>query len=113
MQTGTPMGCAALPEKEPTHGASGPQAAAGPGAAGWAGGLPPPFAVSGAGIHMILLFFKFAVEVVHAATHPLAALASSHCAVSKHRGFPAQRPRGRIQNWAKKEAELKINVSAS
>lgn len=62
---------------------------------------------------MILLFFKFAVKVARAATHPLAAPVSSHCAVSKRRGFPAQCPWGRIQKWAEKEAELKINVSAS
>lgn len=64
-------------------------------------------------MHVMLLFFKFAVEVARAATHPLAAPVSFHCAVSKHRGFPAQHPRGRIQKWAEKEAELKINVSAS
>ena len=74
---------------------------------GW--GLPLPFA--GAGVPQILFFFRFAAEVVRAATRPLAAPVSSRRAVSKRRGFPAQRPRGRVQKWAEKEAELKINVS--
>lgn len=80
------------------------------------GGLGSPTAfccVRDRETHDFYYFFKFAVEVVRAATHPLAAPEPSHCAVSKRRGFPAQRPRGRSQKWAEKEAELKINVSAS
>lgn len=70
MLTGTLVGCAALPEKGPT---SGLQVVAGLGAVGYGVGwsVPPPIALSGTGIHMILLFFKFAVEAVRAATHSL------------------------------------------
>lgn len=76
------------------------------------GGCLLPFSVSGTWIYTILLIFVCSEHCV-AVTHPLAPPVSSPSAVSKGTGFPAQRPRGHIQNWAEKEAELKINVSAS